>query len=63
MKRFLWAWFYWTYTRGSWQWDLFCLFFLLIIFTTPHDFLESYTRHPMAPDKIRAIVASFLSLN
>lgn len=59
MKRFLAAVFYWTYERGSWQWDLSCLFFLVVIFTTPRDFLENCTRQPLTPDQIRAI---FLSL-
>lgn len=58
MRTLLRAIFYWTYERGSWQWDLSCLFFLLVIFTTPHDFLENFTRHPLSPDQIRSILGS-----
>ena len=45
--------FYWTYDRGSWQWDLACVAFLVVIFATPPDFLEAYTRHPLHPSEIR----------
>ena len=52
--------FFWTYSRGSWQWDICCLVFLCIIFTTPRDFLMSYTHRPLTPDQIESIVKSFL---
>jgi hypothetical protein len=52
--RFLYRAFYWTYERGSWQWDLSCLVFLVIIFATPQDFLENFTRHFMRPEEIRS---------
>lgn len=58
MKRFLAAIFYWTYERGSWQWDLSCLFFIIVIFTTPQDFLESFTRRPLSPAEIRGLIVS-----
>ena len=48
--------FYWTYVRGSWQWDLSCLFFLLVIFTTPADFLQSHTANPLSPQQIRHLI-------
>lgn len=47
---------YWTYPRGSWQWDLMCLFFIVVIFITPKDFLEKYTRRPLTPAQIRQIL-------
>ncbi len=47
--------FFWTYARGSWQWDLSCLFFLVVIFTTPADFLYGYTHNPLTPEQIRAL--------
>jgi hypothetical protein len=43
---------YWTYDRGSWQWDVSCLIFIVIIFATPANFLESYTRNPLDPDQL-----------
>lgn len=58
MKRFLAAVFYWTYERGSWQWDLSCLFFIIVIFTTPQDFLESFSRRPLSPNEIRGLLAT-----
>ncbi len=60
--RFLIRVFYWSYSRGSWQWDIFCLFFLLVIFATPSSFLLEYTRHPLTPDQIHAIVKEWLIL-
>lgn len=60
VKRFLIAVFYWTYSRGSWQWDLSCLVFIIIIFATPRDFLENYTRNPLTPEQIRNALRSFL---
>ena len=51
---------YWTYERGSWQWDLSCLVFLVVIFATPPDFLESYTRTPLSPAEIHQRVLAFL---
>jgi len=48
--------FYWTYERGSWQWDVSCLFFVLVIFTTPGDFLQNYTSNPLSPDQIRHLL-------
>ena len=60
---FLYRIFYWTYERGSWQWDLCCLGFLLVIFLTPRDLLESYARNPLSPDQIRRLfIASFTDL-
>ena len=53
--------FYWTYERGSWQWDLACLGFLVVIFATPRDFLEAYTRHPLIPLEIRQLLLDFFS--
>jgi hypothetical protein len=47
---------YWTYSRGSWQWDLMCLFIIAVIFTTPKDFLHQYTRRPLNPAQIRQIL-------
>jgi hypothetical protein len=48
--------FFWTYERGSWQWDLNCLFFVVVIFTTPADFLQSYTATPLSPAQIHALL-------
>jgi hypothetical protein len=62
MKRFLVAVFYWQFNRGSWPWDLCCLFHIAIIFATPRDFLECYTRHPMTPDQIRSIFTGVFGL-
>jgi hypothetical protein len=50
---------YWTYERGSWQWDVMVLCFLLVIFTTPRDFLESFSHRPLAPEQIRSLLLSF----
>jgi hypothetical protein len=61
MISFLRAVFYWTYERGSWQWDIACLVFIVIIFATPPDFLEGYTRHPLAPGEIRQLIWAFLT--
>lgn len=58
--RFFYRVFFWTYSRGSWQWDLMCLFFLLIIFGTPRNFLEKYSLHPMSPTEICAYVVGSL---
>ncbi|HSE41720.1 MAG TPA: hypothetical protein VLH08_13235 [Acidobacteriota bacterium] len=58
-RRFFVAILYWTYPRGTWQWDIYCLVIILIIFSTPQDFLESYTRYPMTPDEIRKTLAAF----
>jgi len=52
--------FYWTYERGSWQWDLACLAFLVVIFATPPGFLEDYTRHPLSPVEIRQLLLDVL---
>lgn len=60
MKRFLAAALYWTYERGSWQWDVSCLCFILVIFTTPHDFLGNFSHRPLSPDQIRSLLLSFL---
>jgi hypothetical protein len=60
IKKFLGAIFYWTYDRGSWQWDLSCLVFIIIIFTTPPEFFDRYTNNPLTPDQIRSAVATFL---
>lgn len=53
--------FFWNYERGSWQWDLSCLFFLFVIFTTPPDFLQEFTRHRLAPREIHSILVAWLS--
>jgi hypothetical protein len=60
LGKFFWNIFFWTYQRGSWQWDLCCLFFLIVIFTTPQDFLAGSTHNPMNPDEIRALVLRYL---
>lgn len=52
---------YWKYNRGSWQWDLSCLTFILIIFTTPKDFLMQFTRHLLSAEQIRDIVLTWLT--
>jgi len=51
---------YWSYSRGSWQWDLGCLFFLFVIFTTPQTFLLQYTRNPLSPGQIHQILVGWL---
>lgn len=51
---------YWTYERGSWQWDLACIAILVVIFATPGDFLEGYTRRPLEPLEIRERLLAFL---
>jgi hypothetical protein len=58
--RFLKNVFFWTYDRGSWQWDLSCLFFILVIFTTPQDFLLNYSRFPLTPEEIRGILIDWI---
>lgn len=63
LKNFFIRAFFWTYSRGSWQWDISCLVFIVIIFTTPKDFLLSYTLHPLTPEQIQSIVVSFFSKN
>ena len=60
--RLLYRAFYWTYERGSWQWDVSCLVFIVIIFTTPSDFLSQFTRHPLQPQEIHSIVEKFFHL-
>ena len=60
ISRLLYRAFYWTYDRGSWQWDVSCLVFILIIFTTPSDFLSHFTRHPLTPQQIHGILENFL---
>ena len=60
LRRFLYRVFFWTYQRGSWQWDLCCLFFLAVIFTTPSDFLVDYSRETLTPEQIRAIVWNWI---
>jgi hypothetical protein len=59
LGRFFYRVFFWTYDRGSWQWDLSCLFFLLVIFSTPQDFLLDYSQNSMSPEQIRCLVANF----
>lgn len=60
LGRFFWNVFFWTYERGSWQWDLSCLVFLLIIFGTPQDFLQNHTGTPLTPGDIhRMLFGSF----
>lgn len=61
LRNFLMRAFFWTYSRGSWQWDLCCLVIILIIFSTPKDFLLSHTHRPLTPDQIESIVKSFFS--
>jgi hypothetical protein len=63
IKHFLYRAFYWTYERGSWQWDVSCLVFILIIFTTPSDFLSQYTLHPLTPREIHSILRDFLNFS
>jgi len=58
--RFLKNVFYWQYSRGSWQWDLSCLVFILIIFTTPHDFLSQYSHHLLSPEQIQFMLSQKL---
>jgi hypothetical protein len=58
--RFVRAIFYWSYPRGSWQWDLMCLAIIVAIFATPQDFLQDSTRHPLTPEQIRQIIANWL---
>jgi hypothetical protein len=60
LRRFFYRVFFWTYNRGSWQWDLMCLFFLVIIFGTPRDFLAKYSLHPMTPLEIRTSLAALM---
>jgi hypothetical protein len=61
--RFLYRSFFWTYDRGSWQWDISCLVFIVIIFTTPADFLMDFSRHPMPPREIHRILLHFLGFS
>ncbi len=61
IKNFLGAVFYWTYDRGSWQWDISCLVFIMIIFATPQGFFEHYSNNPLTPDQIRSAVKHFFS--
>jgi hypothetical protein len=58
--RFFYRVFFWTYNRGSWQWDLMCLFFLIIIFGIPRNFLEKYSTHPMTPAEIYSFLIDSL---
>jgi hypothetical protein len=60
IKKVLGAIFYWTYDRGSWQWDLSCLVFIIIIFATPQDYFDRFTNNPLTSDQIRSAVATFL---
>jgi hypothetical protein len=60
IKKFLGAIFYWTYDRGSWQWDISCLVFIIIIFTTSRDFFDRYTYNALTPEQIRSAIAHFL---
>jgi hypothetical protein len=62
LKYFFYRAFFWTYDRGSWQWDVSCLVFLIIIFTTPKDFLSHYTRHLLSAGQIHEILFSWLGL-
>ncbi len=34
---------------------------IIIIFLTPRDFLENFTKHPMSPEQIRATIAKFFA--
>jgi len=61
IKRFFVAIFYWTYDRGTWQWDISCLVFIIIIFTTPREFFDRYTYNALSPDQIRSAIAAFLN--
>ena len=58
--RFVYNVLYWPYERGSWQWDVSCLVFLVVIFATPSDFLEAYTRRPLDPGEIHQKLLAFL---
>lgn len=58
--RFVRAIFYWSYPRGSWQWELMSLAIIVTIFATPQDFLQHYTRHPLTPEQIRQMIADWL---
>lgn len=60
LGRFFYRVLFWTYDRGSWQWDVSCLFFLVVIFTTPQDFLMNNTQNPLTPDQIRSLVVNCL---
>lgn len=60
VRRFFHRAFFWTYERGSFPWDLCCLFIIAIIFLTPGDFLMKYTGRPLNPDQIRDLVVSWL---
>jgi hypothetical protein len=60
IKKFLGAIFYWTYDRGTWQWDISCLVFIIIIFTTPREFFDRYTYNALSPDQIRSAITTFL---
>jgi hypothetical protein len=60
LGRFFYRVLFWTYDRGSWQWDVSCLFFLVVIFTTPQDFLMNYAENPLTPDQIRSLVVNCL---
>ena len=52
--------FFWTYNRGTWQWDLMCLFLLMIIFGTNRNFLEKYSAHPMTSSQIYSQILDYL---
>lgn len=59
--RFLSRAFFWTYERGSFPWDLCCLFIIAIIFSTPADFLTEYSQRPLGPDQIHDLVVAWLA--
>ena len=50
----------WPYERGSWQWDVSCLIFLVVIFATPREFLEGHTMNPLGPTEIHEKLRAFL---
>jgi len=60
VRHFFYQAFFWTYERGTWPWDLHCLVIILIIFSTPKDFLMSYSHRALSPDQIATILKSFL---
>ena len=59
MGRFLYKLIHWPHNRGSWQWDISCLVFLVIIFATPQEFLEEFTRNPLTSAGIHQRLLAF----
>ena len=45
---------FWTYSRGSWQYDVLCVLILAFIFLTPRDFFKKPPFQPREePAKIQ----------